>query len=379
MLKNKLFLLLLFLSTGVNGLLFGQMPLSKETTISILTCEKGNELYSLFGHTAIRIRDKKNALDVVYNYGTFDFGTENFYLKFIKGDLQYFVSACSFNEFYYEYVLENRSIYEQKLNLTEAQKQTLFDALNKSLLTEEKFYTYKFIDRNCTNMVVDKVNQTLGKDYIVKTTEKEKSYRQILFPYLENHFYENLGINIIFGLKVDQQGNRLFLPNQFMESLKVAKCNEKPIAEEPKTILKVPSKITKFSFWNNFYSFTLCILLIVVSRKKWAYLIYFSLLGLLGIFLSVVGFYSFHEELANNYNVLLFNPLLLLLILFHLKKKLLWVKRIAQVCLVSLGMLVVVLINKPNLPMFLPMIISSGILLIYFLKQSNKPLLSPVK
>ncbi len=65
---------------------FGQnILLSKSARASIITCDTGNETYSLFGHTAIRITDVENNLDVVYNYGAFDFATPNFVAKFTKG------------------------------------------------------------------------------------------------------------------------------------------------------------------------------------------------------------------------------------------------------------------------------------------------------
>ena len=300
-------------------------------------------------------------------------------MKFIKGDLRYFVTANPYNEFFYEYTIENRSIYEQTLNLTPTQKQQLFDALNKSLLTDEKYYTYKFIDRNCTNMVVDKINQTLRQNSIVKTTEKGESYREILFPYVENHFYENLGINVMFGAKVDEDGEKLFLPNQFMESLKVAKFNGKPLSEQPRTVLKATPGKPQSSLWNNYYSFCLIFVLIVISRKSWIYLSYFAVIGLFGIFLSLVGFYSFHQEVAYNYNVLLFNPLLLILIGCFFRKNYIWVKRIAQVSLLLLALFIIILLNKPNLVMFLPMIVCSGFLLLYFFRRSNRELLSSIK
>ncbi|MCX6171345.1 MAG: DUF4105 domain-containing protein [Flavobacterium sp.] len=379
MFKSKTSYLLQLFFLLQSSLFYGQMPLAKTAEISILTCEEGDELYSLFGHTAIRIKDEANALDVVYNYGTFDFKTERFYLKFVKGDLKYFVSAYSFNEFYYEYTLENRAIYEQKLDLTMLQKQQLFDALNKSLLSDDKFYTYKFIDRNCTNMVVDKINQIVDKDCLVKTTEQNESYREILFPYLENHFYENLGINIIFGKKVDENGEKLFLPNQFMESLKVAKHNGKLISEEPKTILKASTEKKGKSLWNNFYTFCLALFLIFISRKVWLYLSFFMILGFLGLFLSTIGLYSLHEEVTYNYNILLFNPLLLILIIFYWQKNYIRVKRMALICLFCLVIMLIVLLNKPNLLLFLPMIICSGSLLYFFMRRSNQELLTTIK
>lgn len=364
------FFLLLVVGSAIS---YAQMPLANTAKVSILTCEKGNELYSLFGHTAIRIKDEPNALDVVYNYGAFDFRTENFYLKFIKGDLRYFVSAYAYNEFYYEYTIENRAIYEQELQLSNIQKQQLFDALNHSLMSDEKYYTYKFIDRNCTNMVVDKVNQTLNTNCIVKTTEKGQTYREILFPYLENHFYENLGINIIFGKKVDEPGNKLFLPNQFMESLKTAQCNGKKIASSPITLLKAAPTATEKSYWNSFFSFCIILVVLVATRKKWIYLTVFSVFGLLGLFLSVVGLYSFHEEVSANYNVLLFNPLLLVLIFMYWRKNWVWVNRIALLLIISITIETVVLVNKPNLIMFSPIIVSLILMLLPFLPKKLLP------
>ena len=59
------------------------------------------------------------------------YGSVKFMFKFVKGDLQYFVANTSYENFIYAYTLENRSVYEQKLELTQAQKQSLFDELNK--------------------------------------------------------------------------------------------------------------------------------------------------------------------------------------------------------------------------------------------------------
>ena len=170
--KTLLFFLLLSSLIG-----FSQYPkLSKNTQVSIFTCGKGQELYSTFGHTALRIQDSVNELDVVYNYGCFDFRDENFYLKFVKGDLQYYMNVTSFEDFIMEYQIDKREVIEQTLNLPLAKKQELFDALNKSLMSSEKYYTYKFIDRNCTSMIVDKINHLYGTKKIQKVDDKSISY-----------------------------------------------------------------------------------------------------------------------------------------------------------------------------------------------------------
>lgn len=372
MFKNKITLVFVLLFSLNATLFFGQIPLSKNTKVSILTCSKGNELYSVYGHTAIRIKDDSASLDVVYNFGMFDFRTENFYLKFIKGDLKYFVSAYAFNEFFYEYTAENRSIFEQELKLTEIQKQQLFDNLNTNLFTDKKYYTYKFIDRNCTTKVMDNINEAVGQNCIVKTTDLDKTYREILYPYLENHFYENLGINIVFGKKVDKLSDKLFLPIELLESLKTAKINGKLISGEPKLILKAKETKTPMSLWNNFYTFCAIFIVIIMSRKQSVYLGVLAIFGLFGVFLSLVGLYSYHLEISYNYNTLLLNPTFLFLLYFYWKKKYKWFNYICFINLVLLGVYLLILVNKPNLVMFLPMIVTSAVVLVYFFNWSRK-------
>lgn len=81
--KTKLFIISFFLIL-LTASTSASVKLSKDATISILTCSPGNELYSLFGHTGIRVVDKANNMDIVFNYGTFDFATQGFYFKFAR-------------------------------------------------------------------------------------------------------------------------------------------------------------------------------------------------------------------------------------------------------------------------------------------------------
>ncbi|MCD8529299.1 MAG: DUF4105 domain-containing protein [Flavobacterium sp.] len=116
--------------------------------------------------------------------------------KFVKGDLQYFVTNGSFIDFYYNYQAENREIIEQEIQMNPAQMNLLFQQLNHSVYSDERFYTYKFIYRNCTTMVVDKINGILGKEYI-KSDTSNQTYREILYPYMTDFLYE-IGNSIDF-------------------------------------------------------------------------------------------------------------------------------------------------------------------------------------
>lgn len=364
-------LIVLFLITFFNG--FAQNGiLSDDAKVSILTIGTALESHTLYGHTGLRVQDQQRGIDVVYNFGYFDFDTPFFLAKFVKGDLQYFVATNPYPDFEYNYRQENRSIFEQTLNLTKIQKQQLFDRLNQTLFSDERFYTYKFIDRNCTTMVIDKVNEVLGSKIIISKKPVEKTYREILNPYLGVNFFQKLGVNIIFGPKTDKKAEVLFLPLELMKALKTTKYEGKPLVLETKTVFEAKPLEKTFSIWNNIYFFSALILLVLVLRKKSVYIAYFSILGLFGIFLSSVGFYSFHEEVAWNYNILLFNPTLLVFLYFLKNKNRKWISNLALFNLLCIVVYMVIIINKAQLLLFLPMLITSTILLAKFARNNRK-------
>ena len=345
--------------------------LSKNTQVSVITCDTGNETYSLFGHTAIRITDTKNNLDVVYNYGAFDFATPNFVVKFAKGDLQYFAVANSFSDFMRQYTYEQRSVFEQELLIPLAYKQKLFDNLTAVLSSSESYYTYKFIDRNCTSMVVEMLNKTLESNIIVKKSDTDKTYRTILYPYFDNFFYQKLGTSIIFGTKVDDYGARIFLPLELYKSLEQTQYKGQPFSKQSKTLLDF-KKEAPTSWWDNFYTFAFVLGFIVVINKKGIDLFYLSIMGLLGLFFGFMGFYSFHQELANNYNILLFNPLLLALLYFHYTKNKKWIINLSLVNILILVVYLVFMLNKIHLLILSPLILTSLVLLVKMIFLNSK-------
>ena len=341
--------------------------LSNQAEISILNCGLGNESYSLYGHTALRVKDASQNLDLVFNYGTFDFSTPNFIFKFIKGDLQYFVSAYPYYDFEYSYRYEKRSIFEQKLNLTQLQKQELFNKVYQSLLSEEKFYTYKFIVRNCTTMVIDKVNATIKSNTIESVKPITKTYREILYPYQENNFFLNLGINIIFGTKVDQPAERLFLPFDLIASLE----QNESLAKPKVTLYEAPNNKYTHSMINSIYTLIILLGAIVLIRKNWLTNTYFFLLGSTGLFFCLVGLYSFHEEVLWNYNALLFNPFYLVLLYFLIKKQANRIKLIAKFIFIMHLSYLAIMLNKIHLGIVAPFLVANMLLLFHILRKKS--------
>jgi hypothetical protein len=361
-LLKKIIVCLFLLSTiyNTNG---QNVVLSKNARISVLTCGTGNESYSLFGHTAIRVEDVVNNLDIVYNYGAFDFGTPNFVLKFTKGDLNYFITNNRYVDFINQYNYEKREVLEQELNISLALKQELFDNLERSLLSDERLYQYKFIDNNCTSKVVDVINNTLKSEVISKKTDTDQTYRSILFPYFDNHFYEQLGTSIVFGTKVDQMGSKIFLPYELLESLKRIQYQKQPLSNAPKTIMTFEKEIPS-SWWNNCYTYLFFLGLVLLLNKKSVNFIYLLTMGLLGGLFVFLGFYSFHLELGYNYNILLFNPLLFLLLYFWSTKNSKWTYKLAVFNILLLILYFFLIVTKAHLLIVLPLVVSNLVILI---------------
>ncbi|MGM9836944.1 MAG: DUF4105 domain-containing protein [Paludibacteraceae bacterium] len=216
-------------------------PLSEQSRISLLTCGPGEELYTRYGHTAIRVADPANQLDVVFNYGIFDFHTDHFYWKFMRGETYYQLGIESMRDFYWNYTYSQRSIYEQVLNLSLEQRQTLFDALVANYQPENRQYLYNFVFDNCATRPYYLIKHALGDTIISTFTGAEgQTYRRFLRHYTRPASWANFGINLLFGPKADvpmTSEQRLFLPEELMYYIAEAKLPDgKPIVSDKQAI-----------------------------------------------------------------------------------------------------------------------------------------------
>ncbi|MBX5438745.1 MAG: DUF4105 domain-containing protein, partial [Thermoflavifilum sp.] len=208
--------------------------------VSVLTCGTGSELYTLFGHSAIRVIDSSRGLDLVFNYGTFDFSDPHFYWKFIRGKLLYFLSVQDFPSFYQEYVQDQRAVREQVLDLPASVKQQIEEALFLNAQPENRFYRYDFIFDNCTTRIRDLLQRAIGSGLQWHLRKQEIiTFRQALHPYLQRVPWVELGINLMLGARADQpiRGQQMmFLPDSLEWALSQASFAGRPLVKEQLTI-----------------------------------------------------------------------------------------------------------------------------------------------
>jgi hypothetical protein len=203
-------LLLLLLGTRPAAAQTGPDSLSHQAQISLLTILPGDAIYSLFGHSAIRIQDPAHGLDWTYNYGTFDFGDPlTFVPTFAYGRLDYFLSVKSFaREVRFYWQVERRPIVEQVLTLTPDQQQQIYAFLRTNALPENRYYRYDFFFDNCSTRLRDVMEAALGEDVrFAPTPDPDASFRRLLDPYLVEDPFLDLGMDLLLGTPADRDAS----------------------------------------------------------------------------------------------------------------------------------------------------------------------------
>lgn len=289
--------------------------------ISLLTCTPGKELYSTFGHSALRVVDSSNNTDLVFNYGTFDFDDPDFYKKFVKGKLLYFVSIDSLRSFMYEYEYYKRGVTEQVINISCDEKEKLAAALFENAKEENKYYRYDFNYDNCTTRLRDMLEKAAGKQLETKNIlpKQNTTFRNLIHTYLDKggQQWSGLGIDIILGSPLDKKvTNReaMFLPDYLLYAFDSSALNGKPLVAEKKILLnefdayKTKSLITPlFVFGVLFILIGLMSIFTNNNRNTFFRVfdfIFFFLLGMIGVLLLFMWFGTDHAMCKENFNLL---------------------------------------------------------------------------
>jgi hypothetical protein len=358
-----------------------QLKLSNQAEISVLTIGPGTLLMDAFGHNGFRVRDRERMLDVVFNYGTFDFDTPNFYLKFAQGKLNYKLSHNSYDDFFQAYIAQNRSIDEQILDLTRTQKQQVFDFLLNNAKPENKYYLYDFFYDNCATKMKDVLKVSLNETLTFKQPNdfNPKTFRALIHEHVNRNSWGSLGIDIALGSVIDKRATpeeHMFLPKYihvFFEKATFTNSN-KPIVKQPRLLYKKKEKsISNIFLMSPLMIFGLLGILILWityqdykkgARTIWLDIGLFSITGFIGVILLLLWFATDHTATANNYNLLWAFPVNLLVVLQLLKKtpKRWFIKYlkflIIMLCLLTLHWIIGVQVFAIGLiPLFLALLI----------------------
>jgi hypothetical protein len=295
--------------------------------VSLLTCSPGDELYSAFGHTAIRVND------MVFNYGMFNFNTEGFYIKFVSGETDYELGVEIMQGFERQYERRNRSVIEQKLNLTNEEKAALFNALIENTRPENKTYRYNFVFDNCATRPRVKIEECLKGAIKYDVKEENESYRKLIEKYVGEDSWIKFGIDILIGAEADKTASffdRLFLPDELMNAFATARRDngERLVSQTEEIVSQDKDEdddedngVTPLAVAVIAMTIISIASLLFPRKLKALDFILFLATGLLGVVITFLCFFSLHPLVGENYNLLWLNPIHLIIPLTIFIKK----------------------------------------------------------
>lgn len=311
--------------------------LSEEAQVILFTCQPGQELYAGFGHSALWVGDQENRIDRLYNYGTFDFDTPNFYLKFTRGRLDYQLSVTTLGRFLAEYDYRKIGVSGQTLNLNQDEKQRLFEFLETNYLPENRNYRYDFFWDNCATRIRDAIVTIADGKVEFSLTDQHVSFRQLLFPYLKQAPWTKLGINFILGLPADQTASTfdyMYLPEYmqqgFDQAIILKDGTKRPLVSERREFLPMRLSFSRNPLLDPEVVFSVvALVLFLVTLVEFRQKKYFRWLDKLlmsigltaGVFLFLMWVATDHRATQYNLNCLWLIPSQLgFLILLHRKQ-----------------------------------------------------------
>lgn len=309
--------------------LFSQV--TNDTTFYLITCDPGLETYSVYGHSALRVVITGiQPSDMVYNWGVFDFNTPNFVWKFAKGRLSYMLGVYPYNRFLQDYMMENRAVISQTINLESVEKLRLMLLLQENMKPENRLYRYDFFYDDCSTRIRDLMEKILGDKLIYPPDESNDipTFREKIGKHLTMYPWLKMGIDLLMGTPGERKTSfrdRMFLPEDLQRNLTRAVVNRDrkmvPLLQSAVTILDFPPPYVKPAFYTTpIFIFTLLFIILVVI-SAWlknssvmnyidiALFLAFSVISLLMIFFN---FFTDHLQMRMNLSIIWFNPFIIL-------------------------------------------------------------------
>jgi hypothetical protein len=319
--KKKLcFLLLICLCYVIKNT--AQVNLSVYSEISIVTAGPGKELYEKFGHTALRIKDPVLNLDLIYNYGVFDFNAPNFYANFAEGKMYYLLARYDFKYFLASYKKDKRWLKQQVLNLNQAEKQQFFNYLENNARPENATYLYDPFFDNCATKIRD-ISKVILKDVVTLTSnriENNKTLRTLMNQEINWNTWGNFGINLIAGTILDVKRNQLeytYLPDYIFKTFNNGKIKREfqimNLVKREDVLLDFDESSNTTTLLSPLYILILLLLIVVfvtlkdVKNNRRTKSLDFTLLfitGLVGLILAYLWLFSSHSTAPKNYNLM---------------------------------------------------------------------------
>ncbi len=336
--KKYLLLLFLFLLLVPAK---AQIKLSDEAQISILTAAPSDEaVFTLYGHTAVRVKDSLHKIDLVFNYGIFDFSKPNFIYRFTKGETDYKLAAYNFQHYIIEYQMRGSEVTEQVLNFTPNEINKIWNALYINVQPENCVYRYNFFFDNCATRPVAIVEEQVDGKIKYNDPPEPQTFRDLINYCTRNNSWLTFGCDLALGSPTDRVATpheMMFLPVYLKEEFDKATIVNPDGTERKlvKSTTRLAEELTdddqgeKEWFTPMLCSMIIFLLVSLITYMEWKKKTYFRLVdcilfllaGVAGTVLFFLCFISTHPCIWPNWSIVWLQPFdLVAVILFAVKK-----------------------------------------------------------
>lgn len=297
--------------------------------IGVVTMQPGQEFWSRFGHDALVVLDPVSGKAISYNFGFFDPTEPDFIARFLRNDMRYRLMAMPFEDDMAIYSYEGRGVEVQWLDLTAAQASQLAESLRINALPENAFYRYQYFDDNCATRVRDAIDRTLGG--ALRRQSEGRSHGNTLRSEALRLSKPDLWMWVMMDLLMGPETDKpvpvwaeSYVPARLADALREVKNDQgRPLVQTERELL--PHRIapapqaTPLPWWPwALVGLGLGIALAWIGDRSPRVLAVVALplwgaLGVVGALLLYAWFGTGHTYTWANRNLLLFNPLCLLL------------------------------------------------------------------
>lgn len=315
-------------------LLAGTMGMRAQRTqdsiqVSLMTCSPGTEVYSLYGHTALRVKDYTLGRDWVFNYGVFSFSQPHFILNFVLGKCDYMVDAVTYEDFLREYEYRGSSVTEQVLNLTTDEANRILNNLVLNMQPENQTYRYNFLYNNCTTKVRDMIEGSLDGEVVYQPQLPAQTFRQILHVYTAGYDWPEVGDDLLLGQEVDTvvtDRASMFAPLRLMNyadsaTIRDYQGHERPLVLTTRQVLaqRDQAYTPPFPLSPQMCAWLLLAFSVLVAlaeyrfrRQLWIYdLLLMPAQGVAGLLLTFMFLFSEHPGVSSNWQIWVLHPVAL--------------------------------------------------------------------
>lgn len=290
-------------------------------------------MYELEGHAGLRLKSNTSGYDVVVNYGLFDFDSPNFMYRFVKGETDYMVGACDYEDFKNLYLNEDRSVTEWPLNLTQAEANRLVELIAENLKPENRTYRYNYVLDNCSTRPVRMLELATGDSimFFAPAFSRKWSFRDAMCYYHTNYPWYQFGIDLALGSGIDYEitpRDKAFAPvlldkmmhSAYFRSTESPLVSAEAIVHMPVELFNpddsAPLSITPMGMAIIVFALSVIVAIVDLRRKrltKWVDTIVMGVYGLTGCVLCFLVFISVHEATSPNWLLLWLNPFCLII------------------------------------------------------------------